>query len=236
MEHGAANSWTILCDFDGTVSHDDATDTLLERHGRPGWQALEAQWKANRLGSRDCMAGQVALLDMDTAALEAAVDSLNLDTAFPAFVEAAQRAGHHLVIVSDGIDHVIRRSLARLGLAGRVPIVANRLVGHGPRDWRLEFPHAVRACRRASGTCKCAVADWMLPRRRTLLVGDGASDFCVSGVVDLVFAKSRLIDHCLVNAIPHHPIASFADALPLLADLQREDAVARAAELLSTSC
>jgi 2-hydroxy-3-keto-5-methylthiopentenyl-1-phosphate phosphatase len=75
----------------------------------------------------------------------------------------------------------------------------------------------------------------MQPQRRTLLVGDGASDFCVSGVVDLVFAKSRLIDHCLVNAIPHHPIASFADALPLLGELAREPVELASAEFLSTS-
>jgi len=212
--------WTILCDFDGTISHDDATDVLLERHARTGWQALEADWKANRIGSRACMAGQVALLDAAAGTLDACIDALDLDTHFPAFVRAAREAGHHLVVVSDGIDRSIRRSLARLDLA-HVPVVSNRLEGAGPRDWRLAFPHAVPTCRRGSGTCKCAVADWMLPRRPTLLIGDGSSDFCVAGAVDLVFAKGRLIEHCLVNGIAHHAIADFSQALPLLAELQR---------------
>src|SRR5580765_7417688 len=54
--------WTILCDFDGTIALDDTTDTLLERFARPGWQVLEADWRQGRIGSHDCMAGQVALL------------------------------------------------------------------------------------------------------------------------------------------------------------------------------
>ena len=33
--------WTILCDFDGTVSVEDITDSLLERFARPGWQTIE---------------------------------------------------------------------------------------------------------------------------------------------------------------------------------------------------
>ena len=218
-------AWTILCDFDGTISHDDATDVLLERYARPGWEALEAEWKANRIGSRDCMAGQVALLDADAATLDASIDALRLDAHFPAFVRAAQQAGHHLVVVSDGIDRCIRRSLARMDLPA-LPVISNRLEGAGPRDWRLAFPHAAASCRRGSGTCKCAVAAWMQPRRPTLLIGDGSSDFCVAGVADLVFAKGRLIDHCLVNALPHRPIADFAGALALLDELQRDAATA----------
>ena len=223
MPTAASRSWTILCDFDGTISLQDATDVVLERFARSGWLALEAEWKTNRIGSRECMGGQVALLDAERGELDACIDNVDLDASFPQFVTEAQAAGHHLVIVSDGIDHTIRRCLTRMGLAQRVPIVSNRLHGSGPRDWRLSFPHSSSQCRRDSGTCKCAVAKWMSPRQPTLLIGDGASDFCVAGMVDLVFAKGRLIDHCLVNGIAHHPIDDFSDALRLLVTLQQTD-------------
>ena len=52
-----------------------------------------------------------------------------------------------------------------------------------------------------------------------LLIGDGASDFCVAGEVDLVFAKHRLIEHCRAAGIPYVPITGFADALELLPTL-----------------
>ena len=76
------SDWTILCDFDGTVSVEDTTDTLLERFGRDGWQALEDEWRAGRIGSRECMAGQIALLDMDRAELDAHLDTRHIDPAF----------------------------------------------------------------------------------------------------------------------------------------------------------
>ena len=48
---------------------------------------------------------------------------------------------------------------------------------------------------------------------KTLLIGDGASDFCAADRVDFVFAKHRLIEHCRSAGIPYVPITSFADAL-----------------------
>ncbi len=205
--------WTILCDFDGTIALDDTTDTLLDRFGQPGWEVLEDHWKAGRINSHDCMAGQVALLDMSRDELDAHLDARAVDPAFGAFVDSAQAQGMHIVIVSDGLDYGIRRILARNGLES-LPIVANHLHQVDERQWSLQFPHADKACRVGSGTCKCARG--RAAHERTLLIGDGASDFCVAETVDFVFAKGKLIDHCRAKNIPHTAITGFADALPLL--------------------
>jgi hypothetical protein len=37
----SVSGWTILCDFDGTISVEDVIDSLLDRFGRPGWKVLE---------------------------------------------------------------------------------------------------------------------------------------------------------------------------------------------------
>jgi 2,3-diketo-5-methylthio-1-phosphopentane phosphatase len=208
--------WTILCDFDGTVAVDDTTDTLLERFGQPGWEKLEDDWKAGRINSHDCMAGQVALLDMSRDELDGHLDAREVDPAFGAFVDAAHAQGMHVVIVSDGLDYAIRRILARAGFES-LPIVANHLRQTGDREWLLQFPHASVDCRVGSGTCKCARA--RAAHESTLLIGDGASDFCVAGAADFVFAKGKLIQHCRTKDIPHAAIAGFAEALPLLSGL-----------------
>lgn len=213
------SNWTILCDFDGTIALDDTTDTLLERFARPGWEVLEADWRAGRIGSRDCMAGQVALLDMSRAELDAHLAERSIDPAFAGFIEAARTAGARVEILSDGLDYSIRSILARYGLDG-IPATSNRLEAIGERAWRLAFPNASAMCRAASGTCKCALADKaQAARRHVLLIGDGASDFCVAGAADFVFAKGKLVAHCRAQEIPHVPIGGFADALHLLPDL-----------------
>jgi 2,3-diketo-5-methylthio-1-phosphopentane phosphatase len=211
--------WTILCDFDGTVSVEDITDSLLERFARPGWQTIEQAWRRGEIGSHDCMAEQVALLDASREEIDAHLDTMMIDRAFAAFVAQAEDAGIPLAVVSDGLDYAIRRILDAHGL-GRVPIVANRLEPAGERSWRLEFPHGHPSCRVASGNCKCAsAAQAKDARRRVLLIGDGASDFCVASEADLVFAKHRLIEHCRAAGIAYVPVTGFADALDLLPTL-----------------
>jgi 2,3-diketo-5-methylthio-1-phosphopentane phosphatase len=211
MSSGRRASWSVVCDFDGTVSEEDVTDSLLLRFARPGWQELEAQWEAGRIGSRACMAGQVALLDCTKEELDAHVAGLAIDPGFSSFVEAVDGEGASLTIASDGFGEVIAAMLGRAGLA-HLPVRASRLVQNGPRRWALEFPHARAGCTSASATCKCALVR-SDAARPALLVGDGASDFCATTRADLTFAKSRLLDHCAVLGVPHRPIRDFADAL-----------------------
>lgn len=210
------SDWTILCDFDGTVALDDTTDTLLERFARPGWETLESDWRAGRIGSHDCMAGQVALLDMTRAELDAHLHEREIDPAFAEFVRVAHGRGVHLEILSDGLDYAIRTILGRESLDW-LPVTSNRLEPAGERGWRLAFPNASALCRVASGTCKCARAGKaQAARKRVLLIGDGASDFCIAESADFVFAKGKLIAHCRTRQLPHAAINGFADALNLL--------------------
>lgn len=210
------SDWTILCDFDGTVAVEDTTDTLLERFARPGWEALENDWRAGKINSHDCMAGQVALLDMDRAELDAHLAERAVDPAFPVFVKLAHADGIPIEILSDGLDYAIHTILGRYGLDW-LPVTSNRLQPVAAREWGLEFPNASATCRVASGTCKCArTARAQASAKRVLLIGDGASDFCVAEAADFVFAKGKLIGHCRANDIPHAAIDGFADVLNLL--------------------
>lgn len=209
--------WNILCDFDGTIALRDVTDAVLVRYARPEWELIEAAWKAGRISSRECMGQQVALLDAGRDELDALLDDIRIDPAFPEFARAAHAAGCRLTVVSDGLDYAIERILARHGL--QLPVIANRLLADGERGWRLDFPHSRPDCRVGSGTCKCAVAGAAPPRLRNLLIGDGQSDFCVAARADYVFAKAKLIEHCRQQRIAHAPIGGFLEALALLPSL-----------------
>ncbi len=229
------SQWTILCDFDGTVSVEDITDSLLERFGRPGWMALEDSWRRGEIGSHDCMAQQVALLEATREEMDAHLDSMSIDRAFVHFVAATREAGMPLAIVSDGLDYAIRRILGSYGLHD-VPIIANRLVSVGDHGWQLDFPYGSPVCRVASGNCKCSCAGRArAEKKRVLLIGDGASDFCVAAEADLVFAKHRLIEHCRSAGIPYVPITGFADALDLLPTLLAGELAAHGAEASTMS-
>ncbi|MBS0292997.1 MAG: MtnX-like HAD-IB family phosphatase [Proteobacteria bacterium] len=211
-----ASGWTIQSDFDGTISLLDVTDTLLTRFGQPGWRELEDAWERGEIGSRECMKGQVALLDMSEAELQAHLDEIAIDPGFAGFVQLAQEHGVQVQVVSDGLDYCIRHVLRRHGL-GHLPVVANRLAHTGERSWRLDFPWASPRCERASGNCKCErLAEAQGPTGRVLYVGDSTSDFCVSGRADFVLAKYKLIAHCEQHGISHAPFTDFTQARDLL--------------------
>ena len=208
--------WVVQSDFDGTISQNDVTDSLLRSFGMPGWRALECAWSQRQIGSREGLSGQVALLDMSVADLHAHLDSVVIDAGFAQFVDVAQALGIQVQVVSDGLDHAIAHVLARHGL-GDLEVIANRLVQVSERRWRVEFPWGSARCERASGNCKCerltARQSW---RQQVLYVGDGVSDFCVSGRADFVLAKDRLIAHCVEHGIAHATFRSFAQACHLL--------------------
>ena len=211
----AVYEWNILCDFDGTIAVDDVTDALLTRFARPEWEAIEARWRAGEIGSRECMTAQIGLIDASLEDVDALLDTLPIDPAFPAFVAEARRRRMPVQVVSDGLDYAIRRILARHGI-NDLPIRANRLLHDGARGWSLTSPHARAECSSASGTCKCAIAS---DHARVLMIGDGQSDFCVAAEADFVFAKHKLITHCRRAGIDHQPIVDFRDALAYLDEL-----------------
>jgi 2-hydroxy-3-keto-5-methylthiopentenyl-1-phosphate phosphatase len=202
----------ILLDFDGTVAIEDTTDSLLERFAEPGWRDVEAEWEAQRIGSRECMARQVDLIRASEAEIDCFIEEMRVDRGFVPFVQACAAARLAVTIVSDGLDRVVHGVIARTGI--NLPIAANKLEHIGGDRWRLGFPFASANCSSASGNCKCAHG--ALARGPCIVVGDGRSDFCAAGAADFVLAKGRLQVHCEENGIAHAPIADLCEATALI--------------------
>jgi 2-hydroxy-3-keto-5-methylthiopentenyl-1-phosphate phosphatase len=206
----------ITIDFDGTVTLGDTTDQLLERFADPKWREVEAEWVAGRIGSRECLARQAALISASPGEIDAMLDTVETDPDFPLFVQEAHALGATMKIVSDGFDYFIEPILARIGV--KVSLLSNRLIPTGLRSWRSEFPHVSPYCSSQSGVCKCAsvAAD-----KFRLLIGDGRSDFCVAQEADLVFAKDALVEFCREQNIRYRPIASFREARVYMLELSK---------------
>lgn len=215
---------SLFIDFDGTISREDTTDLILQRFADPGWEAVEDAWASGEIGSRDCMARQVALLRALPADLDGFAGGIEVDPDFPAFMALCRRRGLTVTVLSDGLDRVARSVLRRLGFD--VPVLSNRLRWQGGDRWQLEFPHARPDCASAAGNCKCSrfsasvvkVGPKLSDGRIAALVGDGRSDFCAAEQADAVFAKGRLAAHCDRSGIHHTAFSGFGDLAPLFED------------------
>ena len=207
--------WHIVCDFDGTITRSDVIDNILQRFADPAWETVEDEWLAGNIGSRECLGRQLAMVKATPSELLGYFDSVEIDPAFPDFVDHVRELGASIEVVSDGIEQAIARILSR-NYCSLLPIIANRLRQAGPDSWRIDFPHSSDACRAASGNCKCKSTP---AGKRILVIGDGQSDMCVSGGADFVFAKGRLAEHCERQGIPYARFDSFSELPALLARL-----------------
>jgi 2,3-diketo-5-methylthio-1-phosphopentane phosphatase len=219
----------VFCDFDGTIAKVDTTDLVLTRLADPSWEDLEGRWKRGEIAAAECMRGQVALIGDDDAALDAVLDSVELTEGFVSFAAWCQTNAVPLTVVSDGVDYFIARILGRHGL-GHLPVIANRLAGEATAR-RLEQPWSRAGCAAGSGVCKCqaaARAEGGEDVPLLVFIGDGRSDFCVSGRADLLFARDALADYARSRAMPHHEFSDFHTITATLAGA-RQRLVRRAA-------
>jgi 2-hydroxy-3-keto-5-methylthiopentenyl-1-phosphate phosphatase len=213
----------IICDFDGTITRQDSTDLILEALAEPEWRALQAEWVGGRLSGADCMRMQVALIGGADVDVDAVLDTVELDPGFLQFVAWCEAHSYPVSIVSDGVDYFVSRILARYGLQ-RLSVVANRWAGE-PGNRRLDQPWRRTDCTNGSGVCKCAAASSdTLDGVTTVFVGDGRSDFCISGRAAILFAKGALADHAAKQNRPYVSFDTFHDvrlALALLPAVSR---------------
>ena len=73
----------VYCDFDGTITKGDTIDVLLEELAHPSWRDVEERWVRGEIGSRECMAQQVPLIQGGWSAVEKILDHVRIGGAYP---------------------------------------------------------------------------------------------------------------------------------------------------------
>jgi 2,3-diketo-5-methylthio-1-phosphopentane phosphatase len=201
----------VVCDFDGTITDIDTIDALLERFAPGRWEDIEGQWLAGLISARECLSRQIPLIQANKDELDGYLDGIPLTPGFEQFVALMRGRGHPPVIISDGLDYVIKRLLARSSLMD-MPVAANHLTRIGD-GYALSFPHSREGC--GSGVCKCEVAERL--KGPMVLIGDGRSDFCLADRASLVLAKAGrpLAAYCQENDLPYAAYEDFFDLIEI---------------------
>lgn len=206
----------VSIDFDGTIVEHDITDAIIQEFARPGWEIAERLWEEGAIGSRECLAMQMALVDQPLQTICSFIDRFSIDPTFPAFLSGLQAAGIHCAVISDGFRIGIERLMKNAGIDHLPPIFANDLVD-SDSGLKAVFPHASRHC--SSGVCKCTTAHRLCGERRVVLIGDGRSDFCLAEKADYVFSKGRLRAFCTERGLPNTAFQRFSDVAAVLSSV-----------------
>jgi 2,3-diketo-5-methylthio-1-phosphopentane phosphatase len=206
----------LFLDFDGTISSRDAVDVILETYADPKWLIIEDEWRAGRIGSRDCLRAQMSLVRATRKQIDALLDEIGIDEGLVTLLEMCAMQDIPAHIVSDGFDYCIRRILSRatkrvaaLLRGGRV--CAGHLESRG-HLWRTEFPFFHQTCGHGCATCKPAAMRLLNPTNApAIFVGDGFSDRYAVESADLVFAKNGLASYCGEQSIEHTGYQNLGD-------------------------
>ncbi len=199
----------VLTDFDGTITRTDVAEAILDEFAPAEWWEIEESHRARKIGTREAMVRQFALLRAKQTDLLEFVDrTVAMDETFRAFVTFCADRGFLLEIVSEGLDFYVRHLLRKWEID--VPVRTNRTVfdeGHV----RIEYPWADPTCT-LCGTCKLLrLFQLRAQGYRTAYVGDGHSDLCPAIEADLVFAKAELAQLCREEQIEFVPFDRFSD-------------------------
>ena len=210
---------TLFLDFDGTVTCRDVVDVILQTYADAQWLRLEADWRAGRMGSRDCLQAQMSLVRATRRQLDTLLDSIAVDEGLINLLElcaALQTPAH---IISDGFDYSINRIISRVlnGCGSLIKSVCASHLNISAHPWRTEFPYFHQSCGHGCATCKPAVMRLLNPGNLpAIFVGDGLSDRYAVESADLVFAKNELAGYCHANSIAHAEYKDLTDVAAYL--------------------
>jgi HAD superfamily phosphoserine phosphatase-like hydrolase len=208
LEPGAA-PLAILLDYDGTVAQTDVGDTVMAEHVTAEWEPIVAAYEEGRIGSRQTMEAELALLRATEADLMATAVAQPHDSGVAPLARRAHAAGIPVEIVSDGFGFYIPAALARLGLDD-LPIFAASTTFKGNQG-RIDFPNGHPSCL-VCGTCKRQrVLAHQAAGRAVVFVGDGESDRYAAGYADVVFAKRSLVRICIEAGWPFRRWTEFSE-------------------------
>lgn len=214
----------FFIDFDGTISTTDVVDLVLEKFADAEWKRVEKEWAEGRIGSRECLSRQIALVRATNEDLKKLFCEVGIDSHFEGFLREAAARSLPLAIVSDGFDVAIQEILKRNitpVLMDKLPIFCNRLEWAGGRP--LAYFTGNGACTHGCANCKPAVmAQFRSPGDFLVFIGDGLSDRFAAEAADLTFAKGKLLDFCRERGLRHIEYRNFKDIQQWLIQSRQE--------------
>ena len=210
-------SLRFFIDFDGTVTTQDAVDLVLDRFAADEWKDIEKEWSKGKIGSRECLTRQMALVSATRQEIVKLADTIAADPGFVSFLRTLKSLSVPAVIVSDGFDVIIQTILKNIlreepALLKALTVYSNRLSWVTERKVKPFFLSSTNACVHGCANCKVrAIEKIKTDKDCVVFVGDGLSDRFAAAESDVVFAKKSLLEFCREKNLSHRPYESFRD-------------------------
>ena len=206
----------VLSDFDGTVTLNDTFQNVVEKFGQGDWRSVDDQYVKGEITLEECLRRQGGMVRASKSQL---LDELDQVTKFrPGFDNLAEycKTNHHpLVLVSAGLDFVIKYFLTRENLMDKVEVFA-AVAKCTPMGIKFDF---LKLKDKRSMNFKDDTVRYYKTRAETVAyIGDGRWDLQALRNSDLRFAikNSKLAELCKAQEIQATTVADFTEVVTSL--------------------
>ena len=185
----------VFFDFDNTITPFDVLDDIISKFAIDNkWVTYERNWEKGKIGSLDCIKGQLKSIRVSKEGLRSYLAGIKIDPYFHEVIDLLKRDGLKPIILSDSFNFIIDTILRHNGVK-EARIYANGLKFNKNR-LSAYFPNTNRHCIRCAHCKKKNLLKNGIRDKIIMYVGDGLSDICPAECSDIVFAKGRLLEHC----------------------------------------
>ncbi len=183
----------VQCDFDGTITEEDASFIILDAFAKGKWRHLFREYQEGRMTVGQFNAKAFFMVKADRASLLNVVrGKVKVRPGFQELLACCRRKKFRFVIVSNGLDFYIKEILGDIGItdvevfAAETSFFPDGLkVQHiGPNNMFL------------NADVKAAYVDSFLNQGyRVVYIGDGSSDIFPATKSHYVFATGSLLEY-----------------------------------------
>lgn len=175
------SDYIIFCDFDGTITLQDTCVPILEQFADGDWEKYDELLSKGLINLHECMQKQFEMIQANIPTIISSMGPIPIRSGFAEFTSFCQSQEINVVIVSAGLDFIIRSVLSQNNLD--LPVVAAKVKDE---RFQLEFPslHYPDSIDFKVDQVKYYQAQ----QKKVIFIGDGISDLLGAKQADLVFA------------------------------------------------
>lgn len=202
------------CDFDGTITEQDASFFLLDAFAQGDWRQLLRQYKQHKISVGEFNTKAFAMVKASKETLlETVMGKVKIRPGFQELVTYCASRGFRFVIVSNGLVFYIRAILQEIGLANSEVYAAE--AWFHPKGMKVRYigPDGNQL---GDGLKEAYIRLFLKQGYRVIYAGNGDSDIYPAKYAHQVFARGELLDYYRQNNLNCQTFADLNDIIKAL--------------------
>ena len=198
----------ILIDFDGTIINEDSAELILGQFASGNWRKYDDLLLADEITLEECLEKQFATVTESEEEIIAYLQSkITFRTGFPEFINRCTKNKIPLLIVSAGIDFVIKYYLESIANIS-VPLVTAKITSHSA-GYSFKFPPLESP--KSKNFKEDLVKQYKMKNYLVSFIGDGIGDYYAIKGADhgYIVRHSELEGLCKRNNVPYSSFNTF---------------------------